>query len=135
MAQKFIADTSILFEYFQGVPETEFLTTAFIEGLICIPTIVRYELLCGVKSKKHREQRIAFATECHTLELTAEIADTAARTFSDLKNKGVTIDNEDILIAATAIHHRLPVATLNRRHFKSVENLEIYSQRRAPQDL
>ncbi|MBS0618129.1 MAG: PIN domain-containing protein [Spirochaetes bacterium] len=109
------------------MPEAEFLKTAFAEGVICIPTIVRYELLCGVKSKKHREQRIAFVNECHTLELTDEIADTAAQLFSDLRNKGVTIDNEDILIAATALSYRLPVATLNRRHFKAIENLEIYS--------
>ena len=127
MANPFIADPSILINFFRGVPETRYLTSAYEEGQIFIPTIVRYELLCGVKEQKHREQRKQFLAECQMLDLTPEIADLAGELYSDLRDRGRTIDNEDIIIAATAVVHDLPVATLNVRHFEGINKLRLFT--------
>ena len=34
----------------------------------------------------------------------------------------------DLFIAATAITHNLPIATLNRRHFERIDSLNIMEQ-------
>lgn len=38
------------------------------------------------------------------------------------------IDSKDLFIAATAIAHSLPVATINKKHFERIESLEIISE-------
>jgi tRNA(fMet)-specific endonuclease VapC len=129
MARTFVADTSVLIEFFRGTPEASFIAEAYEEGKVCIPTIVRYELLCGVKATKHREQRLRFLEECHTFDLTPAIADNAAKIYTTLRARGQTFEHEDILIAATAIAHDLPVATLNLRHFRAVDRLQLYMHR------
>lgn len=130
MAHKFVADTSILIEFFRGAPEVSFIAESFEEGNICIPSIVRYELLCGIKSAKHREQRLRFFEACQMIDLTPAIADRAAEIYSALRERGNPLDHEDILIAATALEHDLPVATLNLRHFQGIERLQLYAHRR-----
>ena len=47
----------------------------------------------------------------------------AARIYKDLKQKGLLIEAEDLLIGATALQHRLTLATNNRRHFERIEGL------------
>jgi predicted nucleic acid-binding protein len=128
MARPFIADTSLLIDYFRGVEKARFLGTAYEEGIVHIPAIVRYELLCGVRNPKHSKQRQRFLQYCPALDLTAEIADKAAELFTALRTGGRTTDNEDILIAATAIIHELPVATLNRAHFEGIPGLQIIDE-------
>jgi len=125
MARPFIADTSLLIDYFRGAEQARFLGAAYEEGIVHIPAIVRYELLCGVRDPKHRTQRQRFLQYCPALDLTAEIADKAAEIFTALRASGRAVDNEDILVAATAITHELPVATLNRAHFEGIPGLRI----------
>ena len=43
-----------------------------------------------------------------------------------LKRKSCLIEMEDIMIAATAIAHGLPLATLNRKHFELIEGLILF---------
>ena len=50
-------------------------------------------------------------------------AEQAARIYKDLKQKGQLIEAEDLLIGATALHHRLKLATGNLRHFERIEGL------------
>ncbi len=125
MARPFIAETSLLIDYFRGAERARFLGSAYEEGIVHIPAIVRYELLCGVRDPKHRTQRQRFLQYCPALDLTAEIADKAADIFTTLRVSGRNADNEDILIAATAFAHELPVATLNREHFADIPGLQI----------
>ncbi|GAB4426523.1 MAG: hypothetical protein OHK0011_08070 [Turneriella sp.] len=68
-----------------------------------------------------------FKAECQMLDLTREIADLAGELYSDLRDRGRTIDNEDIIIAATAVVHDLPVATLNVRHFEGINKLRLFT--------
>ncbi|WP_425549969.1 type II toxin-antitoxin system VapC family toxin [Compostibacter hankyongensis] len=51
--------------------------------------------------------------------------DTAVKINSSLKRKRKQIDIADLFIAATAITHNLPLATLNKKHFNRIEELNI----------
>lgn len=42
-----------------------------------------------------------------------------------LKQENKLIDTSDILIAATAIAHDLPLVTLNRSHFERIRDLRL----------
>lgn len=51
------------------------------------------------------------------------LAGAHSRIWADLKGTGNMIGAYDLLIAATAIAHDLPLVTENRRHFERVEGL------------
>lgn len=51
--------------------------------------------------------------------------DTAVHLNAALKSKRKQIDIADLFIAATAITHNLPFATLNRKHFDRITELNI----------
>jgi predicted nucleic acid-binding protein len=44
-----------------------------------------------------------------------------------LRRQGQLIEDFDILIAATALHHDLTLLTFNVRHFQRVPDLQIYT--------
>lgn len=53
------------------------------------------------------------------------VAKVAADINRDLKGKRKQIAIPDLFIAATAITNNLPFATLNKKHFDSVERLNV----------
>lgn len=81
-----------------------------------ISVITVYEVMAGVRP--HEEQRTKdFLNKLRRLEVTAEIAEKAAKYFREFREKGVTLHIADLLIAATAFCHDLPLATYNRKDF------------------
>jgi Predicted nucleic acid-binding protein, contains PIN domain len=56
-----------------------------------------------------------------------EIAKIFGKLRGGLRKKGELIDDFDLMIASTALHHNLIVLTNNRKHFERVEGLEIIS--------
>jgi predicted nucleic acid-binding protein len=54
-----------------------------------------------------------------------EILGTASIIFSNLQKKGITIEDNDILIGAYCLCHDLTLVTNNERHFKHISNLKI----------
>jgi predicted nucleic acid-binding protein len=71
-----------------------------------------------------REDRIrqflALLARAEVLGLDPTVAELAGRIRSDLERLGSKLMIEDILIAAIAICHGLPVATGNTRHFARI---------------
>ena len=66
-----------------------------------------------------------FFREITTLPFNAEISTAAANINASLKNKRKQIDIPDLFIAATAIHHNLHMATLNKKHFERVDKIRL----------
>lgn len=54
------------------------------------------------------------------LAITHEIADMSGRLLASARKASHTADPADTLIAATALVHRLQIATLNRKHFEKL---------------
>lgn len=90
--------------------------------------VSRYEILRGLRAKKATRKEAQFEAFCqrHTVHpLSNAILDLAADLWAELKKKGQLIEDMDLFIAATALHHSLPLATGNVAHFGRVPGLTI----------
>jgi predicted nucleic acid-binding protein len=59
------------------------------------------------------------------LDLDRDIAWTAGQLARQLRGSGQAIGENDVWIAATALHHRLPVVTNNVQHFQRITGLQV----------
>lgn len=90
--------------------------------------ITRYEILRGLKAKDAGAQLTAFDRLCavsEVLPLTDPIVVRAADIYASLHQRGALISDADILIAATAMEHGVPVASINRAHFSRIAGLTL----------
>jgi len=58
-----------------------------------------------------------------------EVAREHAKIWADLTERGEMIGPYDLIIAATAVVHRAPLATLNYREFQKVRGLDVRAVR------
>ncbi len=98
--------------------------------LLCAITVS--ELLMGVhraNTDARREARRLFVerilSSIPVLDFTANVARTHAEVNANLKQPGTPIGLHDLLIAATARFHGLPVLTCNVAEFSRVPGLEV----------
>ena len=94
--------------------------------------LTRYEILRGLRAKGAVRQELAFDALCRlsqVLPLTEPIAVRAAAIYADLQLRGELIGDADILIAATALEHRLAIATGNIAHFERITGLQVANWR------
>lgn len=94
--------------------------------------ITRYEILRGLKAKGAARQIASFELRCSeslVLTLSDNIIDRASDIYEDLYRKGQLISDADILIAATAIVHKLHIVTENPDHFRRIHDLHVESWR------
>jgi tRNA(fMet)-specific endonuclease VapC len=126
--RRVLVDTSILIDFFRKKNKKK--TTLFKiqqNHEIYASTITEFEFLAGVKdenvlSLKH------FFSKINLLTFDSNAAKKASSIYQDLKSKNQVIEFRDIFIAATAIAHNLPIATLNKEHFSRIEGLKILGQ-------
>jgi tRNA(fMet)-specific endonuclease VapC len=93
-------------------------------------SIVTYgELLYGAKKSKQVERNLAVVYKIRELFPVIDVDMAVMETFSDLKAKyslkGNTIDDFDLLIAATALTTNCVLVTNNEKHFKKIEGLRM----------
>jgi len=99
---------------------------------VALAAITASELLHGVHradSAVRRGRRERFVetvlSTVPVLPFTLEVARTHSRFWADLQMRGEIIGAHDLLIAATALTHKMSVATLNQRHFGRVPDLQL----------
>ena len=97
---------------------------------LAISAITRYELLYGVERcppawrKKEGRKVQVLLDALQVLAFTAETAAIAAKIRASLETSGKGIGPMDLLIAATALEHRLILASGNIVEFARVPGLE-----------
>jgi tRNA(fMet)-specific endonuclease VapC len=101
-----------------------------VECALSVVTIV--ELAHGIyraKTDADRVRRKAFTDELSrdmiVHPMTLEIAQLAGRIEGEQAAKGITIDFEDLVIGATALHLGFDVVTTNVKHFQRIPGLKI----------
>ena len=87
-----------------------------------VSSITVYELLRGDNQDEDRYWKTMFAN-MEILPFDSACAEQAAKIYKNLKQKAQLIEAEHLLIGATALHHRLKLATGNLRHFERIEGL------------
>ena len=130
MPPKSLLDTDILSAIMRRHPVALSHAAAYLatHGRFTISLISRYEILRGLKAKNATTQLTAFEQFCGTIEILPIDDSVIVRTadiYADLYQRGQLIGDADILIAATALEHGLPLVTNNQSHFSRIPGLTL----------
>jgi predicted nucleic acid-binding protein len=89
-----------------------------------LSVVVLFEILSGADAAQQDFWK-RFFYGIVRLPFDERVAETAGGIFRTLRKKNIRLESCDVFIAATAIAHGLPVATLNRKHFEQIEGVEL----------
>ena len=82
-----------------------------------------YELYMGATTKEKENEVRSITEDLQVLPFTDAVAFKAAQLYHQLKKQNKLIEFRDIFIAATCLVNDIPLATLNKKHFKRIESL------------
>ena len=126
MSSNFVVDSCLLIEYFRAKEKSATWLVRLIreQRRMTLSTVVLFEVLSGAgdTQRKFWKEFLHGAIRLPFDERTAEIA---ANLFRELRQKGIRLESSDVFIAATALANDLPLATLNRKHFESIDGLKL----------
>jgi tRNA(fMet)-specific endonuclease VapC len=119
-------DTSVLIDYFRKKKkENSFffeLTKKY--SLFAVSVITE----CEVYSGSNLEQDIFwndFFKTLNVLPFTSEVNKLTFNILRQIKRKGLNIDIPDLFIGSTALYNKMKLATLNKKHFENIVNLQL----------
>lgn len=121
-----IIDTSILLEYLRksNKNKTQLLQTIEKFDNIYVSALTVFEIQAGLDevNRKRTDNLLRFFT---ILPFDKDISDEAAKIYQQLKLSVQGMNMKDLLIAATARFHQLPLISLNMNDFMKVNNLTL----------
>lgn len=97
----------------------------FIDNELYLSPISVFELFNGATSEAKKQDVENICQQVIVLDFSLDTAKIASEIYLDLRTKNQLIEFRDILIAASALQHDLPLATLNRKHFERVNGVII----------
>jgi len=124
---KYLIDTDILASHFKGKEfATEFIKKAGGIERVAISVVTLAELLEGVvDSENEFTETEEVLSKTKVLSVDRNTALEFAKRRSQLRKKGALIDNMDLLIASTALVHKLILVTKNKKHFERIKGLKV----------
>ena len=94
-----------------------------------ISMITYAELVFGAKRSQNEQKNMIKVNHIRDIYPIEELNEGVIEVFADIKakmfDKGIRIEDMDLLIAATAIYNELTLVTNNTKHFEDVPNLKI----------
>lgn len=94
-----------------------------------ISMITYAELVFGAKRSQNEQKNMIKVNHIRDIYPIEELNEGVMEVFADIKakmfDKGIRIEDMDLLIAATAIYNELTLVTNNTKHFENVPNLKI----------
>ena len=130
-AAHLLIDTSIFIEHLRKQNRQKSVLYNIVGNYaLYTSTVVEFELYTGATDEQKRRDVQEILTWTTVLPLTSDVAQSAATIYRELRANNQLIEMRDILIAATAVVHTLPLMTLNLGHFNRVQQLQLMT---APQ--
>ncbi len=136
MAGVLVVDTSVLIAMERGTLPADALRQVLPGARLVASSITVSELFHGYHRARTKSQRAArerfIASVLAELEIVSfdlRLAREHAALWAGLAEHGRVIGPYDLIIAATALAYRVPLATLNDREFSKIEGLEVLSLR------
>ncbi len=127
---RYLVDTDWIISGLGGIQEALTLLTRMAQDGLAISVITEAEVLEGAYGQSDPVNAILrfrrFFQGYEILPVTSDVVAEFARLRSHLRRQGRRIEDFDLLIASTAIHHDLELVTRNRRHFERVPGLKLY---------
>ncbi len=127
MADKIVlADTSVLIDYFRKTEKSNSYLVAIVgQGYdYCISSVTEYEIYRGA-SLGQVPFWDSLLSKIQVLSFDKSASRIAVDINAALKSKRKQIEIADLFIAATAVANNLSFATLNKKHFDRIDNLNI----------
>lgn len=124
-----LVDTSILIDYYRKSDKSKSIWVDLVRQgyTFAVSTITKYEIYSGATKSQLVFWDSVFRSITN-IPFDETCVDTAVRINAILKRKRKQIGIADLFIAATAMSHQLPVATLNRKHFERIDDLRILNE-------
>ena len=121
-----LLDSSILIELFRKKEKDKTLFYSLSQTYtdLCISSITHYEIGVGNR-KSHSDYWNLLSENLRVIPFDKACSNSAVSIYIDLLKANKMIDLADILIGATAVSYKIPIATLNTKHFDRIEGLEI----------
>ena len=96
---------------------------------ISISMITYAELVFGAKRSQNEQKNMIKVNHIREIYPIEELNEGVMEVFADIKaklfDKGIRIEDMDLLIAATAIYNELTLVTNNTKHFENIPNLSL----------
>ena len=123
-------DTNIIIRYLRNDPDVRRnFSDAYLQGHdFVLPKVVDYEIRRGfrITSAPKKEAAYAILTEgLNIAELDTTVWERAEGIYADLYQKGFTVGEMDILIAAICLANDYALVTGNIKDFENIDGLEL----------
>ena len=119
-------DSSVLIEYFRkkNKSETLFPKLSLQYSGFIISTIVHFEIYSG---STHQQKILGdnLFSDFLIIPFTVAISNKAVSLSKELKVLNANLDFKDLIIAASAVNHNFPLATLNEKHFNRIKGIQL----------
>jgi tRNA(fMet)-specific endonuclease VapC len=126
---KYLLDTDTCVFWLRGHPPVREHLAEIDPQTVAISVVTLAELRYGAaySARPHDNHQAinAFIFAIPVLDLVPEAADAFGDLKSDLRRKGLLIEDMDLLIAATALAHDLTLVTNNMAHFERIPHLRL----------
>lgn len=117
-----LLDTNVIIDFLRGKPEAvRFIRHLTAKPAISVVTVA--EIFAGLRSQDEELAARGLFGQCKIIGLTPSIAETGGVAMRHFRASH-GMDFADALIAATAEHHGLELATLNVKHFPMFPKLK-----------
>lgn len=125
--QIILLDTSILIDYYRKKDKSKSYLYKLLHNSksFAVSSITHYEIYIGADVTQVRFWD-NFFLNISILAFDDEVSKKAAAIHRELKGNNKLIDIPDLFIAATAVVHALPCATLNKKHFERIKELQLF---------
>jgi tRNA(fMet)-specific endonuclease VapC len=121
-----VIDTNIFIEYLRKLDKSKTsLAQLPPTTVLHVSSITVFELYVGANTPERVEMAESILQNVIVLPFSNEIAQAAGLLYDHLQRIGQKLEFRDVMIAATAIYHNLPIKTLNFKHFERIPDLKI----------
>jgi len=125
---KLLIDTSVIIDFLRKKDKRKSKFWRYINKYDCyISIITHFELFCGANTKLKRAELEKLLNFLTVINFNTDISFQASNIFTSLKKQNKLIEFRDIFIASTAMSLKIPLATLNKKHFDRVKGIKLLS--------
>ena len=123
-----LVDSDVWIDFFAGAdPGASAVARLLGERRAALSVISVFELACGARRRQQAEEVETLVSTLEPITLTQNAARRAGEYYLQLRQRGLLIGNQDLMLAATATELGIAVLTRNHDHFSRIADLEVLS--------